>query len=85
MRLMIMKMTMRTTIVDRERPGEAGVRRAGRSRPVIVTPRPCAIRPTIRDVPASRPAPYRPFRNSGRMYSRLVSPAKPSVIHCSRP
>ena len=37
-----------------------------------------------RRCPRSRPAPYRPLRNSGTMYSRLVSPENPSVIHCSR-
>src|SRR5205823_7743310 len=51
--------------------------------PSSVTLRPSAIRPTMRSTPARSPAPYRPFLNSGTMYCRLVSPAKPSVIHCS--
>src|SRR3954470_9041489 len=58
--------------------------RRGVRTPSSVTFRPCAMRPTIRSVPASRPAPYWPFLNCGAMYSRLVSPEKPSVIHCSR-
>src|SRR5262245_1938046 len=67
----------RTMTVEREMPGSLRCR-TGRSTPVIVTPRPSAMRETIRDTPATRPGPYLPLRNSGRMSSRLTWPEKPS-------
>ena len=38
----------------------------GARTPSSVTPRPCAMRPMMRSVPASSPAPYRPALNCGR-------------------
>ncbi|PYR04178.1 MAG: hypothetical protein DMG00_24405 [Acidobacteria bacterium] len=39
----------------------------GTRTPSSVTPRACAMRPTMRSVPASRPAPYCPARKCGAM------------------
>src|SRR5688572_1468723 len=60
-------------------------RRSGvRGAPGMATLRPSPIRPIRRCVPATMPAPYAPCRNRGVISWRIVSPAKPSVMNCSR-